>query len=345
MVDEERLIWFGLRGRRAVLRDRSKLNETAARQQTFAAAMGQFEEQFTAAKMVTEATRPLNLYYGLAQAGMAIAAAHADDPWSFSRHGLHLTNWGGELADMILAPEGDGGFQKVATATGSQLLPGPVSLGALWASLPELSSAGPLPGSDTPPPIALLDNQTPGNVPRATLFPSGDLLSRDLEPGSGPWRQRFAEIMKAYPGTGNIAIPATEDAISPPGPDALNWSIDVAWLDAQTTRELSAAELKEFFDKITPEYRYQRDRFLRPAVDADDTAPPSPLMTWWLLLYSFSILARYRPREWTKLLDLDKTKTAVLLQYALAQALTVVPHLVLEALDRKPFLLAKPMRF
>jgi hypothetical protein len=57
------------------------------------------------------------------------------------------------------------------------------------------------------------------------------------------------------------------------------------------------------------------------------------------------MLARYHPREWTKLLELHKTKTAVLLQYALAEALTVVPHLVLEALDRKPFLLAKPIRF
>jgi hypothetical protein len=344
-MDDERLIWFGLRGRRAVLRDRSKLNETAARQQTFAAAMGQFEEQFTAANVVTDATRPLNLYYGLAQAGMAIAAAYADDPWRFSRHGLRLTNWGGELADMLVAPEGDGGFQKVGTATGSQLLSGPVSLGALWASLPELSDAGLLPGSDTPPPIALLGNQAPGNVPRATLFPSGDLLSRDLEPGSDPWRQRFGEIMKAYPGTENIAIPATEGSINPPGPDAQNWGIGVAWLDAQATRDLSTAELKEFFDKIAPEYRYQQDRFLRPAIDADDTAPPSPLMTWWLLLYSFSMLARYHPREWTTLLELDKTKNAVLLQYALAEALTVVPHLVLEALDRKPFLLAKPMRF
>jgi hypothetical protein len=344
-MDDERLIWFGLRGRRSVLRDRSKLNETNARQQTFAAAMGQFEEQFTAARVVTDATRPLNLYYGLAQAGMAIAAAHADDPWSFSRHGLRLTNWGGELADMIVAPEGDGGFQKVASATGSQLLLGPVSLGALWASLPELSDVGPLPGSDTTPPIALLYDQAPGSIPRATLFPSGDLLSRDLEPGSDPWRQRFGEIMKAYPGSENIAIPAAEGSISPPGPDARNWGIDVVWLDAQATRDLSAAELEDFFNKIAPEYRYQQDRFLRPAIDTGNGAPPSPLMTWWLLLYSFSMLARYHPREWTKLLELDKTKTAVLLQYALAEALTVVPHLVLEALDRKPFLLTKPMRF
>lgn len=69
--------WFRLRERRSSLQTRTKLNLTAARRQTFAAAMGQFEEQFTAAKVVTAATRPLNLYYAL-----AIARAYADDPWS-----------------------------------------------------------------------------------------------------------------------------------------------------------------------------------------------------------------------------------------------------------------------
>ena len=106
MPDDAALTWFGLRGRRVSLHTRSKLTETAGRRQTFAAAMAQFEEQFTAAEVVTEATRPLNLYYGLAQAGMAIAAAHADDPWGFSRHGLRLTNRAGELADMTVGPEG-----------------------------------------------------------------------------------------------------------------------------------------------------------------------------------------------------------------------------------------------
>jgi hypothetical protein len=344
-MDETTLIWFGLRARRSVLHTRSKLSETQGRQQTFAAAMGQFEEQFTAAKVVTEATRPLNLYYGLAQAGMAIAAAHADNPWSFSRHGLRLTNRDGELADMTIAPEGDGGFQKVATATGSRLITGPVRLGALWASLPELTDAGSLPGSGTPSPIPLAADETPANVPSASVFPSGDVLERDLLADYDRWLQRFREIMKAYPGTEGIVIPVRQDSISPPGSGARNWRIDVTWLDAQSTDEIPAAELKEFFDKIAPEYRYEGDRYLRPAIDEDGTAPPSPLMTWWLLLYSFSILARYEPRKWAKLLDLDKTKTAVLLQYALAEALTVVPQLVLEALDGRPFLLAKPMTF
>lgn len=90
MLNDEAMTWFRLNERRSSLHERSKLDETNARKQTFAAAMAQFEEQFSAAKAVTAATRPLNLYYGLAQAGMAIAAAYAPDPWSFSRHGLRL---------------------------------------------------------------------------------------------------------------------------------------------------------------------------------------------------------------------------------------------------------------
>ena len=68
-------------------------------------------------------------------------------------------------------------------------------------------------------------------------------------------------------------------------------------------------------------------------------------MTWWLLLYSFSMLARYQPRKWVQLLDLDKSESAVPLQYALELALSVIPHLVLEALDGKPRLLSKPVAF
>jgi hypothetical protein len=102
-------------------------------------------------------------------------------------------------------------------------------------------------------------------------------------------------------------------------------------------------DLKASFDKMAPEYRYRAERYLRPAVGADGSAPPSPLMIWWLLLYSFSILARYESRRWAQLLDLDGSGAAVLIEYALEEALTVIPHLILEALDKEPLLLAKPL--
>ena len=340
MPDDAALTWFGLRGRRVSLHIRSKLSETAGRRQTFAAAMAQFEEQFTAAKVVTEATRPLNLYYGLAQAGMAIAAAHGDDPWSFSRHGLRLADREGELADITVGPEGDGAFQKVAAATGSPLITAPASLGALWASLPDLLDVGQLPGSTSPVPIPLFADESPARQPRASLYLSDDTLA-----GHSSWLDRFGEIMTAYPSARGYAIPAEPGSTQPPDKAGQRWQVDVRWPAPDASKDMPADELGAFFDKLAPEYRYRSDRFLRPAIDADGNPPPSPLMTWWLLLYSFSILARYEPRRWMKLLDLDKTETAVLVQYVLAEALTVVPHLVLEALDRRPYLLAKPLAF
>jgi hypothetical protein len=68
-------------------------------------------------------------------------------------------------------------------------------------------------------------------------------------------------------------------------------------------------------------YRHRSDQYLRPAIDS--SPPPSLLMTWWLLLYNFSMLASYEPRRWTKLLDPDKASTARLVQYALGEPLIV----------------------
>jgi YaaC-like Protein len=66
-------------------------------------------------------------------------------------------------------------------------------------------------------------------------------------------------------------------------------------------------------------------------------------MAWWLLLYVLSMVSRYQPAKWIKLLDLDKSKYAVPLQYALQEAISALPHLVLEALDNRSWLLPKPM--
>lgn len=213
MADEAAMTWLMLRERRSSLHGRSKLEKSAGRRQTFAAAMAQFEEQFTAAKVVTEFTRPLNLYYGLAQAGLAIAAAHAADPWSFSRHGLKLDNRGAGLADMTVGPDSDGGFQRVAAATGSPIIEKPASLGALWASLPEFSGTRTLAGSTSPEPIELLAKE-----PMATRLQATVYLSADMPADSDAWLARFSEIMSDYPAAAGWAIPQTADAINPPPP-------------------------------------------------------------------------------------------------------------------------------
>jgi hypothetical protein len=338
VLNDEAMTWFRLNERRSSLHERSKLVETSARRQTFAAAMAQFEEQFTAAKAVTVATRPVNLYYGLAQAGMAIAAAHAPDPWSFSRHGLHLGDRHPDLADMLVRPDSEGGFQKVATATGSPLITAPVRLGTLWASLPDLAQAGTLPGGPWRIPLHLSESTFPAMRPRATLY-----LPGEMPEGPDAWLASFNEMMTDYPSAAGCAIPIENGAIQVEHTAGGPWEVTLRWPAQETGREMPEEELKAFFAKVAPEYRYRGDRYLRPSVDAAGGEPPSPLMTWWLLLYSFSILARYEPRRWVKLLDQDSSKVAVLLRYALEEALTAVPQLVLEALDKEPYLLSKPL--
>lgn len=92
------------------------------------------------------ASRPLPLFYALSQAGRAIAAAWADDPWvPTSGHGLKH-----ELGESALrttvwpTPATKEGridtFSCVAAAAGQGTLTKGerVELGALWASLPDL---------------------------------------------------------------------------------------------------------------------------------------------------------------------------------------------------------------
>ena len=337
-MDDTSLIWFALRGRRASLADRSKVGETAARRQTFAAAMAQFEEQITAAKIVTPATRPLNLYYGLVQAGMAVAAAHAPDPWGFSSHGLKLVDPLVDLPGIQVRLEGDGAFQRVASATGSASITAPVSVGALWTSLPDLAEV-PLSGQGQRPPLDLMPQDPAVNTPRATVFPPGEMLT------AGPdLPAQFYKIIAHYPGAVGGMVPAEPGSIQAPPREGNRWAVTLEW-PPSPPREMSSEEIEEFFDGIAPEYRYHGERFLRPSVEADGTLPPSPLMTWWLLLYSFSIIARYQPRKWAALLDLDKSEHAVNIQYALEAALSALPHLVLDALDGRPSLLSKPLSF
>jgi hypothetical protein len=340
VIDETSLLWFALRERRSSLVPHTKLAETAARRQTFAAAMAQFEEQMTAAKVVTPATRPLNLYYALAQAGMAIAAAHAPDPWSFSRHGLKLVDTSPDLADIQVAPEGDGAFQRVAAARASPGISGPVSLGALWASLPDLGEAAPLPGAAAPVPIILNTSAFHTGRLRATVH-----FRHEMPDDRNAWLTRFDEIMALYPGRKDALIPVERDSIQPPPRRDGLWSVILEWPPLPPFEELPPEAVESFLNGIAPAYRYRGDRYLRPSVEGEGKLPPSPLMTWWLLLYSFSVLARYQPRKWMQLLDLDKAETAVPLQYALEVALSVVPHLVLEALDGQSWLLAKPVAF
>ncbi len=100
MPDEAALMWARLRERRLSLQNGPLLKDSSSRRNSLGAALTQFEEQMTAAGVVSAVTRPINLYYALVQAGLAISATHTPESYSFSSHGLKIVNFDAELPDI-----------------------------------------------------------------------------------------------------------------------------------------------------------------------------------------------------------------------------------------------------
>ena len=357
MTDDEYMLWLQLRERLYSLpKDSPLLKGSAARVGTLAAAMQQFEEQMAAARAVTVATRPLNLYYGLVQAGLAITAVHQPGTFTFSSHGLELGDTRPDLPQICVQPKGEGAFQRVSGATNSETIDGPVSIDALWESVPDLCEKAALREPLHPSALYLIPEAGPFIVQSITV--NGEEVPRTgppppmratvylpaQPPDATNWRPWVTDQLSHFPSVGNWQLPDDEASDF----EQLSFGrsqVTIEWPNPNPGGTLTDEERDTFFDGIAPEYRHRTDRYLRPSVEDSGKTPPSPLMTWWLLLYSFSMLARYQPRKWVDLLNYGKSPHATHLQFAMDSALTVIPHLVLGALDGETPLFNKPMTF
>jgi hypothetical protein len=80
--------------------------------------------------------------------------------------------------------------------------------------------------------------------------------------------------------------------------------------------------------QLTQAYLGDDDRYVFPSIGGDGQTL-HPLLAWWAILYSLSMLARYGPASWSKHLDLDSCADAVSLESLLDRALDTCPQLVL----------------
>lgn len=300
--------------------------------------MQQFEELMQAAEQIGAAARPLPLFYALSQAGRAVAAAHAYEPWQLRGHGLQLKDEGQPLLNREISPAGksDASFRRVAQTVGSDVLEQSVTISALCASLPELAVVPELCGGN---PRALYVKpivQSGGAVLVMSRKADAYVVNfpGDLGAATDP-AAAVGEHLLRYPSAAGWAVPEHLRLFPP----ADNWgsAAVLRWQVAEDIQSPNEPDRQARMMEVAPQYRHSDRQWCRPAVAPGKVL--SPLMTWWGLLYALSMVARYEPDAWVDLLDVDESELAVPLEGVLEDALEVVPHLVLDALQAAPFLL------
>ena len=316
------VVWRHLRALRHQPPGRASGGE---RRRVFGAALEQAQQLFAAAASVDHASQPILLFYGLSQAGRAIAAcstAAGHNDWRLTGHGIEVPNLDQrpELPDLAIANKRKGSFTQLAPLLHSGSLPAGASLGQIWLTIPDLA------------------NPLLGNV--SNYLPTLRLahLSEDGRPEFSswiegmPWRfaepyteAEFVEFCSSYPTlAGSVGRPV---ASQPPLLDEERQSVQVhrAWTLTESD------DPGKFLSRHTRPYLGDDDRYIFPSVGGDQQTL-HPLLAWWAILFVLSMLARYQPDTWTADLEVDKSPYAVPLEALLDRALVTCPQLILHAI-------------
>lgn len=304
------------------------------REQVFHMALEQSQQQFQAAGSIGYESRPLNLFYGLAQAGRAICAASQNlggnsNPdlkvWlPEGGHGITfrttLSGDRGLLGEELKLQNGSSdAFSRLSHALGSPLDFPAVTFGRLLAQLPEVwlqfrkTDWGPVPLL----PNGLSAVQTMSFPAQWEIEAPGLSATRGLKldevqtwvdqypalVGLRPATDQNGELEATREGHIKMVFPSAESGYSPDG--------------------------HHFFPNGTQMYR--RHEMIFPGVGGSTSL--HPLASWWMVLFALSMLARYSPRDWSGLMSLQNSPLASVVEYVLDVALDVVPNLVAEALE------------
>lgn len=290
-----------------VLRSRPPANMPKSRQALFTSSLEQAQQQFEAAAHVGFESRALNLYYGLSQAGRAIAAARTPQNIGkspeVSGHGLRIADFQSARAttfwDVRVRAEGgdDTSYGRLASILRSAPLRAPISLGEVWHMIPELH----------------LDHP----------------VGRFIEPR---WTHKPSE-RDGFPIETTLTLQATEEEIDNSAAKLRTMYPDLG--DAPLLRFKGGAYTEEdgirtdeavfsYAGRHQPSRMLGSSRVLMPACGGDLTTL-DPLLTWWTLLYALSMFTRYRPVLWTEIIDVNRSPLAVPLETLLTKAVESVP--------------------
>ncbi|MEU8236418.1 hypothetical protein AB0C12_43075 [Actinoplanes sp. NPDC048967] len=341
-------VWRQLRGLRvsppgaAVSRDRAAV---------FQAALEQSQQLMEAAEISGYASRPIQLFYALAQGGRAIAAASPllplsieipdeqnsgqqvfrEIPWRLEGHGIKAPGIKvRSVGKVVIKAEGTGLLPGVARALGAEIMPPNVkiTLADIWDLIPE-AKAVPL-RTRTSTPVLCAE----GGAEKPTHDDGYYTMTLGYVPPmvQKNWvndPQELQRFLASYPSLAGWTFPLADSTPQwqPYGStDALSLSLNWRWPAPGTPEyEHTARELK------ATRYRGFDDWWVFPALPGM-TAPLHPIIAWWGTLFGLSMLARYAPDTWAHLIRIDDGGDANATEHLLDAALDVVPALVLEAI-------------
>ncbi len=308
------------------------------RKATFNAALEQAEQFFTGAMVAGTATRPVLVFYGLAQAGWAVAAADTNTDNNHWRmpggHGIttapvqNAVN--GKLADFALVDDGRGSFTTLATVLSAASLPAATPLGQLWGLLAEDQRFA-LPGMGTARPLAVSGMGGTG----AALVTIGALPAHLLTSSAGDdstlqalaWaeqRRQVVQYLAQYPDLAGCASSLPEGRpLTITGNSGDAFEIQVRLESGEGAPELSSS------DAIVPTtigYRGQRG-YVFPQVGGSQR-PAHPFLLWWAVCFGLSKLARYEPKGWAERISVNTSADAIPIEHLLDRALVVLPELI-----------------
>lgn len=303
-----------------------------SRRREFHMALEQAQQQFAAAARIGYESRPLNLFYGLSQAGRAIAAGsrllgtETGQPWQATGHGLKydVNVPSGVLSTPIRQASAERDlFSRVSVAVGSPLDIGSIEFGAAMNQLVDYTMTFQEP-EGYPRPIT--DAQI-YNI-RSKTFPT-DLEIRVPGPvdRNCSTADQVQSLFAQYPALRGLQVALEDDG-------SVRWSHN----EGRCFLVIPSAELVRSRDghgmaELAGSADYRRTAVLLPKAGNSEHAL-APLMSWWVCLYALSMLARYAPSKWTETLSLADSPIASRIEFLLDSALDAVPELLCGELVR-----------
>jgi len=305
-------------------------------------ALEQAEQMFRAAATVGVATRPLQVFYGLSQAGRAIAAAASGltgDGWELAGHGIRCdpVTLRGPLPDIRLEAGKAGGktsFVRLSELLGSPPWTGPqpVMLSDVWDCLPG-NRLYPLrdPGGSRTTPL-YVDHRSLYAEPHPLIsvpvayFPPWVVNSPDGSKALATYMSGFPDVR---PWDSYHKLSGEPDAAPDFTAHDDGWGELVMNWAHPGGRTGTPGEHLAYLQSMTR--TYCGEWWLFPGAGGTGQSM-HPMMAWWAVLFTLSMLARYQPAEWAAHVDVDASPHAVPVERLLAHAIGIIPELIAEAI-------------